>query len=49
MRLKYEDVLFDFTVNCNSPLVCGGHNPLLQKVEDGEFVDCCLSSSQLVQ
>ena len=23
MRLKYEDVLFDFTVNCNSPLVCG--------------------------
>lgn len=49
MRLKYEDVLFDFTVNCNSPLVCGSYNFLLQKVEDCEFVDCCLSASQLVQ
>ena len=31
--------MFDFTVNCNSPLVCGSYNFLLQKVENREFDD----------
>ena len=31
--------MFDFTVNCNSPLVCGIYNFLLQKVENREFDD----------